>query len=77
MLAMKGLQAFNFDFFFNLPSPPMVPGGGLANAILGTLILTVLATLMAVPVGLLAGVCLENTAIIPGWPISAALPPIF
>ncbi len=58
MLAMKGLQAFNFDFFFNLPTPPMVPGGGLANAILGTLILTVLATLMAVPVGLLAGVCL-------------------
>jgi len=58
MLAFKGLQALNFDFFFNLPTPPMVPGGGLANAILGTLMLTVLATLMSVPVGLLAGVCL-------------------
>ncbi len=58
MLAYKGLPALNLGFFINLPTPPMVPGGGLANAILGTLILTVLATLMAVPVGLLAGICL-------------------
>ena len=58
MLAYKGLPALNLDFFINLPTPPMVPGGGLANAILGTLLLTVLATLMAVPIGLLAGVCL-------------------
>jgi phosphate transport system permease protein len=58
MLALKGVQALNLDFFINLPTPPMVSGGGLANAILGTLLLTVLATLMAVPVGLLAGICL-------------------
>lgn len=60
ILAFKGIQALNLDFFINLPTPPMVPGGGLGNAILGTLILTVLATLMAVPVGLLAGVCLSE-----------------
>jgi phosphate transport system permease protein len=58
MLALKGLPALNLDFFTHLPTPPMVPGGGLANAILGTLLLTVLATLMAVPIGLLAGICL-------------------
>jgi phosphate transport system permease protein len=58
ILALKGLPALNLTFFTQLPSPPMVSGGGLVNAILGTLLLTVLATLMAVPVGLLAGVCL-------------------
>ena len=58
ILALKGLPALNLTFFTQLPTPPMVPGGGLVNAILGTLLLTVLATLMAVPVGLLAGVCL-------------------
>jgi phosphate transport system permease protein len=58
ILALKGLPAFSLTFFTQLPTPPMVPGGGLINAILGTLLLTVLATLMAVPIGLLAGVCL-------------------
>ncbi|MGQ9920208.1 MAG: phosphate ABC transporter permease PstA [Desulfobacca sp.] len=58
MLAYKGLPALNLDFFLHLPAPPMIPGGGLANAILGTLLLTVLATVFAVPIGLLAGVCL-------------------
>ncbi len=58
MLAYKGLPALNLDFFISLPTPPMVPGGGLANAILGTLLLTVLATVFAVPIGLLAGICL-------------------
>ncbi|AEB10455.1 phosphate ABC transporter permease PstA [Desulfobacca acetoxidans] len=58
MLAYKGLPALNLDFFSKNPTPPMVAGGGLANAILGTLLLTFLATVMAVPIGLLAGVCL-------------------
>jgi phosphate transport system permease protein len=58
ILALKGLPALNITFFTQLPTPAMVPGGGLVNAILGTLLLTVLATLMAVPIGLLAGVCL-------------------
>ena len=35
-------------------------GGGLANAIVGTLVLTAAATLMAVPVGLMAGIYLAE-----------------
>jgi phosphate transport system permease protein len=40
------------DFFTKLPVPEGVPGGGVANAIVGTLIIVALAAVMAVPVGL-------------------------
>ncbi len=51
----KGIRAFDFHFFTALPTPPGMPGGGVANAIIGTAVLTALATLTAVPIGLLAG----------------------
>ncbi len=60
VIAAKGLAAFGPDFFTQLPTPPMVPGGGLANAILGTGLITVLATLIGVPIGLMAGVFLSE-----------------
>ncbi len=56
----RGLGAFNLAFFTQLPTPPGLSGGGLANAIIGTLVLTLLATLVAVPLGLLAGVYLAE-----------------
>jgi len=56
----RGLGAINLSFFTELPTPPGVPGGGLINAIAGTLVLTLSATLIAVPVGLLAGVYLAE-----------------
>lgn len=56
----RGLLALGWDFFFHLPTPPMVPGGGVANAILGSLVITLLATIMAVPLGLLAGIGLAE-----------------
>lgn len=40
--------------------PPGIPGGGVANAILGTLLITALATLIGVPTGLLAGIYLSE-----------------
>ena len=54
----RGFSALNFDFFTDLPTPPGIPGGGLANALLGTLLITLLATVMGVPLGMLAGVYL-------------------
>lgn len=57
---INGLSAFNIQFFTELPSPPGIEGGGLANAILGTVILTILATLMGLPVGILAGIYLSE-----------------
>jgi len=57
---IRGVGALNFSFFTRLPTPPGMAGGGLANAILGTLAMTVAATLMSVPVGLLSGIYLAE-----------------
>ncbi|MFZ5451549.1 MAG: phosphate ABC transporter permease PstA [Thermodesulfobacteriota bacterium] len=60
VVVIRGLGALNLSFFIHLPTPPGVLGGGLANAMVGTVILTLAATLMAVPLGLLAGVFLAE-----------------
>jgi phosphate transport system permease protein len=59
-VALRGIHAINWDFFTALPPPPGEEGGGLANAILGTLLLTVVAALMAVPCGVMAGTYLAE-----------------
>jgi len=56
----RGLDALNWSFFTELPAPPGMEGGGLGNAVLGTAIMTVLATMMGVPLGLLGGVFLSE-----------------
>jgi phosphate transport system permease protein len=50
----KGGQYINLDFFIHLPRPLGIAGGGVLNAIEGTLVLTILAGLFAVPPGVLA-----------------------
>ncbi len=57
---IKGSSAINWEVFTALPAPPGMPGGGLANAILGTLMITLLAVLLGVPVGIAAGVWLAE-----------------
>ena len=56
----QGIQSLNLDFFTHKPRPVGEPGGGMANAIVGTLILTGLAAVMAVPIGILSGVYLSE-----------------
>jgi phosphate transport system permease protein len=56
----RGLAALNWSFFTELPPGPGMPGGGLANAIVGTLLITGLATVLGVPVGMLAGIYLAE-----------------
>ena len=56
----QGIQSLNLDFFLNNPRPVGEPGGGMANAIVGTLMLTGLAAAMAVPIGILSGVYLSE-----------------
>lgn len=57
---LRGIFSFNLAFFTELPSPPGIEGGGVANAILGTLIITLLAAAMGIPIGILAGVYLAE-----------------
>ena len=60
IVLLKGMPAINWEFFTELPAPPGMPGGGLANAIVGTLMITLLAGLIGVPIGLAAGVWLAE-----------------
>lgn len=56
----RGASAIDWAFLTRLPSPPGVEDGGLGNAIVGTLLMTVLATAIGAPLGLLAGVFLAE-----------------
>ncbi len=56
----RGIAAFNWHFFTQLPTPPGMEGGGLANAISGTLLITLLAAFIGVPVGLVTGIYLSE-----------------
>ncbi|MBM4004170.1 MAG: phosphate ABC transporter permease subunit PstC [Planctomycetes bacterium] len=59
-LIREGVTALNLDFFLKLPKPVGEQGGGLANAILGSLMLTGAAASIAVPIGLFAAVYLAE-----------------
>jgi len=58
----KGVAALNLDFFRHMPAPVGETGGGMANAIVGTLMLTGLGSLMAIPIGVLSGVYMSEYA---------------
>jgi phosphate transport system permease protein len=56
----EGFGALNLDFFTKMPKPVGESGGGMANAIAGTLILMGIAAAFAVPVGCLCGIHLSE-----------------
>jgi phosphate transport system permease protein len=58
----EGIQALDLAFFTHMPTPVGETGGGMANAIVGTLILTGLGSCMAIPVGILSGVYMSEYA---------------
>jgi phosphate transport system permease protein len=59
-VAKEGFGALNLDFFTQMPKPVGESGGGMANAIAGTLILIGIAALFAVPIGCLCGIHLAE-----------------
>jgi phosphate transport system permease protein len=59
-LIYMGASSLNLAFFTHTPAPVGEPGGGMANAILGSGIVLAMASLMGVPVGIAAGVYLAE-----------------
>ena len=59
-LVKQGASALSLDFFTNMPRPVGEPGGGMANAIVGTLILIGIASVVGLPVGIGAGLYLAE-----------------
>ena len=56
----KGITYLNLDFFINMPTPVGEPGGGMANAIVGTLILIGIGAVIGIPVGIMTGTYLSE-----------------
>jgi phosphate transport system permease protein len=52
----QGITSLNLAFFTNMPTPVGEPGGGMSNAIMGSLIVTGLGALFAIPIGIMSGI---------------------
>lgn len=56
----QGIASWSLDFFTKLPTPEGIPGGGIVNALVGSLIIDGLAAVMALPVGVIAALFLAE-----------------
>lgn len=57
-----GATHVNWHFLTNVPKPVGETGGGIANALLGSLIIVGMSSIVAIPVGILAGIYLSENA---------------
>ena len=57
---IKGISTINWDLFTQLPPPPGGEGGGVGNAILGSIVVTTIAALIAIPIGVGGGIYLAE-----------------
>jgi len=59
-LVINGASSVNWDFFTKLPAPVGAVGGGMVNAIVGSLELLAIAGVIGIPIGVLGGVYLAE-----------------
>ncbi|MFM1843329.1 MAG: Phosphate transport system permease protein PstA, partial [Cyanobacteriota bacterium] len=59
-VTLQGFRNLNLNLFTKLPPAPGLEGGGVGNAIIGTLIVVSLATAISVPIGVLTAVYLSE-----------------
>src|SRR4029077_4902247 len=59
-LLINGASSVNWDFFTKLPAPVGAVGGGMVNAIVGSLELLAIAGVIGIPIGVLGGVYLAE-----------------
>lgn len=61
-VAINGMSAINLEFITAVPAPYGESGGGIANAIYGTLIINAMASAFGIPLGILTGMYLSEYA---------------
>ena len=59
-LIYKGIGSINWAFLTQIPKPPGEAGGGMANAIAGSVYILLIASSMGVPLGIGAGIYLSE-----------------
>jgi len=52
----QGISSLNWAFLTRMPTPVGEPGGGMANAIVGSLIVSALGAMFAIPIGIISGI---------------------
>jgi phosphate transport system permease protein len=57
---LKGASKISYTLFTELPPPPGLEGGGIGNAVIGTVVVTIIAGLVAIPVGVGGGIFLAE-----------------
>ena len=55
-----GLTKINWHFLVNIPKPVGESGGGIANALLGSILIIAVASVIAIPIGIMAGIYLSE-----------------
>ncbi|HXP90759.1 MAG TPA: phosphate ABC transporter permease PstA [Fibrobacteria bacterium] len=56
----QGIHRFDLNFFTHVPAPVGVASGGMANSLVGTIELVLIASVVGIPVGILAGIYLAE-----------------
>jgi len=59
-IVKNGISVIDFEFFIRLPKPPGEEGGGILHSLVGTLILVIIAFIIATPLGIFTGVFLAE-----------------
>jgi phosphate transport system permease protein len=60
-IIIRGASSINWHFLTEMPKPMGEAGGGIANAIVGTLLLILIASVISIPLGVIAGVFLSES----------------
>jgi phosphate transport system permease protein len=60
MVITRGWHRLDLDFFIHLPRPVGIPGGGMSNAVVGSIELVAIASIIGMPIGVLAGIFLAE-----------------
>jgi phosphate transport system permease protein len=55
-----GITKINWHFLVNIPKPVGESGGGIANALLGSILIIAVASVIAIPIGVMAGIYLSE-----------------